>query len=57
MGDDQQRRSGFGTAGQQQLDDLLAGCRIEIAGRFIGENQAGARGGGAGDGDALLFAA
>jgi hypothetical protein len=57
MGDDQQRGSGLGAAGEQQVDDLLAGGGIEIAGRLVGEDQFGTRRGGARDGNTLLLAA
>jgi hypothetical protein len=39
------------------LEHLVAGGRVEIAGGFVGEDDARIVGGGAGDGDALLFAA
>ena len=57
MRDNDQRCAHLGAAGEQQVDDAVAGGGIEIAGRLVGEDQAGVRGDGAGDGDALLFAA
>ena len=41
----------------EQLDDLGAGLRVEVAGGFVGENDARGVRQGAGDGDALLLAA
>ncbi len=41
----------------QGLEDQVAGCRIEIASGFVGQNHARMVGGGAGNSDALLFAA
>ncbi len=43
--------------GTQQAHDLLAGFRVELAGRLVGEQQPRAGREGAGDGDALLLAA
>ena len=41
----------------QGFEHRLAGGRIQIAGRFVGQQQARTIGQGAGDGDALLFPA
>ena len=57
MGDDDQRRARFGPAREDQIDDRLTGVGVEIASRFICEQQRRARSQRAGDGDALLFAA
>ena len=57
MGDDQQCGPGFGAAGEDQIDDRRASGGVEIAGGFIGKQQRGAGGEGAGDGHALLLAA
>ena len=46
----------FGEA-EKEVDDFAAGAGVEVAGGFIGEEHAGAVYQGAGDGDALLFAA
>ncbi len=42
---------------EREGDDFLAGARIKIAGRLVGENEIGMIDKGAGDGDALLLAA
>ena len=54
--DNQQCRAGFRAAGEEQLDDFVAGRGIEIAGGFVGKDKGGARRDGTGDGDALLLA-
>ena len=41
----------------EELDDLLAGVEVEVAGRLVGEDDGGVVGEGAGDGDALLLSA
>ncbi len=41
----------------EEVDDRLAGVEVEVAGGFVGENDGGVVGEGAGDGDALLLAA
>ena len=41
----------------EHCEDFLAGARIEVSGRFIGEQQWRMIHEGAGDGDALLLAA
>ena len=57
VSDDHQRGPGLGAAGEQQLDDVVTGLCVEVAGRLVGEDQRRARGRRAGDGDALLLAA
>ena len=57
MGDDQQARAGRAGALEQQVDDPGAGRAVEVAGRLVGQQQARARRGGAGDRHALLLAA
>ena len=57
MGDHQQGCAGFAPPLEQQLDNIVPGCDIEIAGRLVGEDQRRARGNGAGDGNTLLLAA
>ncbi len=41
----------------EELEDHLAGVRVEVAGRFVGEDDLGIVDQRAGDGDALLLAA
>jgi hypothetical protein len=55
VGDDDEGFSSFGDEGEEQLHDFAAGGGVEVAGGFIGEEQAGVINEGAGDGDALLF--
>ncbi len=43
--------------GDQRLEDVRRGVRIEIAGRLVGEEEARRVGNRAGDGDPLLLAA
>ena len=43
--------------GEQQVDDLPAGGLVEVAGRFVGDQDGGIGRQRAGDGDALLLAA
>jgi hypothetical protein len=43
--------------GAEQAHDLLGGLGVELAGGLVGEQELGAGGEGAGDGDALLLAA
>ena len=57
MGDQQQSRAALGMQREQQIDHLLAGLAIEIAGRLVGQQQRRLRRESAGDGDALLLAA
>ena len=52
-----QRGLFFGVESFEQLDDFTTGMRIEIAGRFIGQEQFRLVDEGAGDGHALLLAA
>jgi hypothetical protein len=47
----------FGGGAAQQADDHLAVLAVEGGGRFVGEQDLGILGQGAGDGDALLLAA
>ena len=56
VGDNDQSLAEFGGAGCEQLQYLLAGFLIQIAGRFVGDDQAGFRQYGTGDGHTLLFA-
>ena len=42
---------------RQRIEDEVAGRRIEIAGRLVGEDDARMVGGSSGNGDALLLAA
>jgi hypothetical protein len=55
MGDENQRGAALGIDFEHQLDDLMAGRGVEIAGRLIGQHQPWARGKGTRQGDALLF--
>lgn len=57
MGDQHQCRAGIVTKGQQQIDDVLPGPEVEIAGGFVGEQDRRPRCEGPCDGDPLLFAA
>jgi acyl-CoA thioesterase-1 len=57
MGDDHQSGVGCLLAREQQVDNRGARHRVEVAGRFIGEDDRRARRDGAGDGDTLLLAA
>ena len=52
-----QRGALFGIHGEHQVDDRRAGCGVEIAGRFIGQQQSGFGREGARQRDPLLFAA
>ena len=54
---DNNQRDTAGIEGFEQIDDFLAGMAVEVAGRFIGQNQGWLHDGGAGDGDALALAA
>ncbi len=47
----------FGVQVFKQFDDFTARVRIQVAGRFVGQDQFRFVDEGAGDGDALLFAA
>ncbi len=55
--DEHQRGVAFLVAGEQQLDDLAAGRLVEIAGRFVGDENRRMRRHGARERDALLLAA
>jgi hypothetical protein len=57
MRDQHQRRAGLGHQGEHQVGDRGRVGRVEVSGGFVGEQQARARGQGAGQGDALLLAA
>jgi hypothetical protein len=57
MGDDEKGGAGSRLAFEQKVEDRGAGLDVEIAGGLVCEEQLGPRGGGAGDGDALLLAA
>src|ERR1700761_4716916 len=57
MGDEQQRRAALGMQREEQIDHLLAGLAIEIAGRLVGQKERGLRRESTRDGDALLLAA
>lgn len=57
VGDDDEGASVFTDKVEEEFDDGLAGLGVEIAGRFVSEENAGIVDEGAGDGDALLFAA
>ena len=54
---DDQRHLFFGAKILEQLNDFAAGVGIEVAGGLIGQQQFRLVDEGAGDGDALLFAA
>jgi acyl-CoA thioesterase-1 len=57
VGHQHQRRAVLAVEVEQQIRHRLAGLAIEIAGRFVGEQQLGRAGEGACDRDALLLAA
>lgn len=57
MGDEDQCGAGFGEAGEEHFDDGSTCGGVEIAGGLVGEDERWASGEGAGDADALLFAA
>ena len=57
MGDDNQGRAKLVVEFEQQVDDRFGGSRVEIAGRFVGEQNIGRGAKRAGQGDALLLAA
>ena len=50
-------RDALGVQPLEHPQDLVAGPRIEVAGRFVGQQQCGAIDQGPGDGDPLLLAA
>jgi hypothetical protein len=55
VGDQHQGGAGLTAQVEQQVDDLVAGGLVQVAGGFIGEEYLGPGGIGAGDGHALLF--
>ena len=57
VGDQHQRGAALLAQGEHQVHDRLAGGAVEVAGRLVGQQQAGCRGEGAGQGDPLLLAA
>jgi hypothetical protein len=57
VGDDEEGEAGFAGDGLEDVEDFLGIVGVEIAGGFVGEEEAGLVGEGAGNGDALLFAA
>ena len=57
MGHQDQGSALVGVEGEHQVDDLLAGGRVQVAGGLVGQHQPGRGGEGPGDGDALLLAA
>ena len=57
MGDEHQRRLAAALQAEQQVDDLLAGLAVEVAGRLVGQHDLRAGAQRPGDGDALLLAA
>ncbi len=57
VGDDDEAVGALLVELEEEVDDLAAGGGIEVAGRFVGEEEGGVVAEGAGDGDALLLAA
>lgn len=57
VGDDEQSRAECCAACENQLDDRLAGCGVEIARRFVGKDDRGRACHRARNGNALLLAA
>jgi hypothetical protein len=57
MGDEQQSGAGGFAKAEQEVNDAIAGLLIEIAGGFIGKDDARAGGKCPGNGHALLLAA
>ena len=57
MGDQQQCHAALALLGEQQVGDLPAGGLVEVAGRFVGDEDGRARRQRAGDRHALLLAA
>lgn len=57
MGDDKQAGAVFAVEAEQQFYDALAGVAIQVAGRLIGQQQAGLPHECARDGHPLLFPA
>ncbi len=56
VGDEEEGGVGFFAEGEDEGEGLLGAGGIEGAGGFVGEDELGAVGEGAGDGDALLLA-
>src|SRR5689334_3758943 len=57
MRDEHERGAGLAGEFEEHLDDRLARFRVEVAGRFIGKKDLWTMNEGAGERDALLFAA
>jgi len=57
MSDNNQCSAILARKAKQQIDDCLAGFGVEVAGGFIGEDDAGIVDEGSGDGDPLLLSA
>src|SRR6516225_127698 len=55
--DENQRGAALGLTAEQKLDDLAPGCFVEIAGRFVGDDDGRVGRQGAGERDPLLLAA
>ena len=55
VGDQNQRRSALGIDRKHQLDDLVAGCGVEVAGQLVGQYQPGSGSKGSRQIDALLL--
>ena len=57
VGDQHQRHAALGMLGEEQIDDLLAGRLVKIAGRLVRDQDRGIGRQRAGERDALLLAA
>jgi hypothetical protein len=57
MGNENEGGATFAMAGEQEIDNLLPGHIVEIAGRLVGDEDSGMRRQRARKGDALLFSA
>src|SRR5437016_1260217 len=57
VGHQHQRHAALGVLGEQEIDDLLAGGLVEIAGRLVGHKDGGVGRQRAGKRNTLLFAA
>ncbi len=57
VGDEEDRGAALAGEAEHQLDDMRAGFLVEVAGGLVGEQQLGLADHGAGEADALLFAA
>lgn len=57
VGDDDEGLAHLVAESEQDIEDGVAGFLIEVAGRFVGEDEVGLVHEGAGDGDTLAFAA